>query len=212
MRLSVAERVHLRNLAKEASGADVLCPGGMPPDRQVRPTMRARLDRLEPAPAALFDRPGETLAHTAAYERLAGPLGLLDGSPPNRVRYLFTDPRARAVFPDWDRVADQQVALLKSESSSSDLHLAHLVDELTITAGAPFAERMAAVPAAPRRTGAERVVHPEAGELRLTFEILDAEGQHLVVHLPADDASAAALDRITARRPGALRPVREGTR
>ncbi|MDA0565976.1 helix-turn-helix domain-containing protein [Streptomonospora sp. S1-112] len=206
LRLPVSERVHLRNLAKEASGADVLCPGGMPPDRHVRPTIRALLDRLEPTPAALFDRLGDVLAHTAAYERLAGPLGLLDGDPPNRAWFVFTDDRARAAFPDWDRVADQQAALLKAESSRTDPHLAHLVEELTVAAGAAFTDRMAAVPASPRRTGAERLVHPEVGELRLSFEILDAEGQHVVVHLPADDASAAALDRLT-RRPGGLRAV-----
>jgi len=29
----------------------------------------------------------------------------------------------------------------------------------------------------------------------------------LIVYLPDDDASAVALDRLTGRRPGALRPV-----
>ncbi|MFC9223868.1 hypothetical protein ACFT8W_24590 [Streptomyces hygroscopicus] len=37
---------------------------------------------------------------------------------------------------------------------------------------------------------------------------LPADDDHrLVVHIPADDASAAALDRLTGRRSGALRAV-----
>src|SRR5215470_5991856 len=44
LRLSMAERIHLRNLAKAASGADTLCPGRLPPERDVRPTMRALLE------------------------------------------------------------------------------------------------------------------------------------------------------------------------
>jgi MmyB-like transcription regulator ligand binding domain len=43
----------------------------------------------------------------------------------------------------------------------------------------------------PALSGVERWVHPEAGELRLAYEILelpDADGQRLVVYLPAGDA------------------------
>jgi hypothetical protein len=35
----------------------------------------------------------------------------------------------------------------------------------------------------------------------------DADGQRLVVYLPADDATSAALDSLTGRQPGALRAV-----
>ncbi|PSK91757.1 transcriptional regulator with XRE-family HTH domain [Murinocardiopsis flavida] len=196
--LSLDERVHLRNLSKAASGAGALCPGGLPPAREVRATMRTLLDRLDPAPAALFNRLGETLAHTSGYERLAGPLGLLDGEQPaSRVWFLFADERARQVYPDWDLVADERIAALKSESSLDDPHLAHLIEELSIVAGAPFTERLAAAPVPPRRTGVERLAHPEVGELRLSYETLDAEGQQLVVYLPADDTAAAALRHLT---------------
>jgi hypothetical protein len=53
------------------------------------------------------------------------------------------------------------------------------------------------------------VEHPEAGHLRLSFEtlMLADEGRRLVVHLPADQATATALDRLNGRRPGALRAV-----
>ncbi|MER6329706.1 hypothetical protein ABT298_10310 [Streptomyces sp. NPDC001034] len=54
------------------------------------------------------------------------------------------------------------------------------------------------------------MVHPLVGEVRLAYETLGLpadDDQQLVVHLPSDDASAAALDLLTGRRPGALRAV-----
>lgn len=199
MGLSVGDRVRLRNLSKVASGAGALCPGGLPPEREVRASTRALLERLEPAPAALFNRLGETLAHTAGYERLVGPLGLLDvegDQPANRVWFVFADDRARQAYPDWDGVADARLAELRAEAAPDDSHLAHLVEELEIVGGEPFTGRMAAPALAPSSTGVERLAHPEVGELRLSYERLDTEGQYLVVYLPADEAASAALDRL----------------
>jgi hypothetical protein len=82
----------------------------------VRPTVRALLERLEPAPALVVNRLSEVLARTSGYQRLAGPVGLLDAEPPSLARFVFADARARAAYPDWDRVADEQVANLKLES------------------------------------------------------------------------------------------------
>ncbi|WP_346660245.1 hypothetical protein [Streptomonospora nanhaiensis] len=99
--------------------------------------------------------------------RLAGPVGLLDedGEPVNRWWFVFADDRGRQVYPDWDGVADERIAELRAESALDDPFLAHLVEELEIVGGAPFTDRLAAAPAVPRRTGLERLVHPEAGEL-----------------------------------------------
>jgi hypothetical protein len=83
-------------------------------------------------------------------------------------------------------------------------------EELAVIAGTPFAERLDSLPGLPGRSGVERLVHPEAGELRLAYEILelpDGDDQRLVVHLPADDATSGALDRLNGRRPGGLRAV-----
>jgi transcriptional regulator with XRE-family HTH domain len=211
LRLPVEDRVQLRLITKIAAGGhDPLLCAAAAPTRSVRPTVQALLDRLEPAPAFVLNRLGDVVAHTTGYARLTGPIGLLDTQPPNLARFVLTDPRARTAYPDWDRVADQQVAILRLEASRSHPHGAELVDELTITAGAPFTDRLAAPPSLPDRTGVERLAHPEVGELRLAFEILElpeADAQRLVVYLPADDATSAALDRLSGRQPGALRAV-----
>lgn len=209
LRLSTAERFHLRRLEKETSG-DPCCPTASVPSRSVRPTVRALIDRLEPAPAVLLNRLGDVLAYTSGYERIMGPLGLLDDERPNLIRFLFTDERARAAYPEWDQVADEQIAALRADSMLTDPHAEGFADELTVMAGAPFADRMAAVPRLPRHSGVECLTHPEVGAVRLSYETLalpDADGQRLVVQLPADEASSAALDRLNGRRPGGLRAV-----
>lgn len=209
LRLAADERLHLHILAKTADG--YACVGAAdPPAQSVRPTVRALLDRLEPGPAVLLNRVSDVLAHTAGYERLAGPIGLLDAQQPNLARFMFTDPRARAAYPDWDRIASEQVAALKAESSRDDPHFAHLAEELTVTAGAPFTNLLGAPPCLPERAGVERWAHPDAGELRLSYETLtlsNADDQRLIVYLPADDATSAALGFLAGRRPGALRAV-----
>jgi len=74
-----------------------------------------------------------------------------------------------------------------------------VADELTVTAGAEFTRRVETLPGLPRANGVVRLVHPELGELRLAYETLDLpadDEQRLVVHLPADASTAAALDRL----------------
>ncbi len=195
--LTGAERIHLHRLAK---GADpgLACTGGTPPTRAVRPLVRALLDRLGPSPAVVVNHLGDALAWTDGYQRLAGPVGLLDGDPPNLVRYVFTDRRARDVYPDWERIADDRVAALKEGGLGADPHTAALTDELIVTAGAEFERRLTRVPGPAAATGVLRMRVPELPELRLAYETLDLAadiGLRLIVHLPADDATAEALER-----------------
>lgn len=211
LRLSTEARGELMHAMKVTNGSLKLCLGTVrPPDREVRPTLRALLDRLEPAPAVLLNRLGEVVAHTGGYELLLGPVGLLEAPVPSLPRFLLTDPRARAAYPEWERVTDDQIARIKTDSLPDDPDLVALVQELTLLAGAAFTERWKLPVRVPGHTGVRRLTHPGAGELRLaeeTLDLPDGEGFRLVVHLPADDATAAALDRLTGRRPGALRAV-----
>ncbi|MFI6271004.1 MmyB family transcriptional regulator [Micromonospora zamorensis] len=76
--------------------------------------------------------------------------------------------------------------------------------------GAPFVDRWRQRPVTAARTGLLTVRHPAAGLLRLnveTLELAEADPQRLVVQLPADAATAIALDQLAGRRPGQLRAV-----
>ncbi|MDA2811358.1 helix-turn-helix domain-containing protein [Nocardiopsis sp. RSe5-2] len=198
--------VHLHRLAKTDGGRE--CHSAEPPRRTVRPTVRALVERLEPSPAAVFNRLDDVLAHTNGFARLVEASGLLDGPEPNLTRFVFADPRARSALPDWERVADAQTARLRSQAAWGDGHMLPLVEELSELP--EFASRWRDAATLPPRRGVHRWVHPGAGELRLAFECLDLpdyDGQYLLAYIPDDAATAAALDRLTGLRPGALRAV-----
>jgi transcriptional regulator with XRE-family HTH domain len=199
LRLTARERVHLYRLSKGADPGFACRGPDAQPGRAVRATVRALLDRLDPAPAVLINRLTELVGWTAGYQRLAEPTGLLDGTPPSLARFVFTDGRARGAFPDWARVADEHVALLKQGPFRADAHVAALADELAVIAGADFTDRVATVPGLPTPNGVTRLIHPVAGSLRLAYEMLDLpadDDQRLIVYLPADEATSAALDRL----------------
>lgn len=210
LQLTPSERIHLHVLTKSADpGYD--CMGGAQPNREVRPTVRAVLDQLEPAPAIVIDRPGDILASTDCYRRVMRETGLFDETDqPNFPRFVFGDPRAREIYRDWSTVADDVVASLKHGPFRTDPSLTMLVDELTVVAGEEFTRRIATVPNLPPSVGVTRLAHPSAGDLRLAYETLtfgEDIDQRLLVYLPADAATAVALDTLSGRRPGALRAV-----
>jgi transcriptional regulator with XRE-family HTH domain len=198
--LSRDEQIHLHRLAKGSGGG--ACDGAAAiQTRTVRPTVQALLDQLEPAQALVANRPGDLLAWTAGFTRLAGPIGLLEAEPPNLIRYVFTDPRAHDAHPDWDAIAGERAAALRAAAALGHPHAVLLAEELTSTAGDRFRDRFEGSAALPARTGIERWTHPEVGELRLAYESLelpDPDEQRLVVYLAADEATTAALDRLTA--------------
>lgn len=211
LQLDEEDRNHLRTLASVTHTA-ALCPSEVPAvAHTVRPTVQALLDRIEPAPAFVLNRLTDVVAWTSGYQALAGPLGVLDRTPPNLLRFTFTDERARQVFPDWDAVADEQVANLWASCGPHDPHIAALIDDIEAAGGGEgFSARWRGRRVARKGAGVKRLVHPEVGELRIAFETLrlpEGDDLRLVAYLPGDDATAAALDQLSGRRPGALRAV-----
>lgn len=204
LRMTVPEREHLVRLAKVSSGQ---CVRSSVPGTEVRPGTRALLEQLEPGTAVLMNRLGDVLAHTSGFEALADPTGLLDADRPNLTRFVFTDPRAPEVFPDWDRLADDRVLSLWI-GPKADL-AAEMVAELSETAGDAFTSRLERHDL-PADLDVWRWQHPDVGEIRLECETLElpaADAQQLVVLIPADDESSAALGRLRRRRAGGLRAV-----
>jgi hypothetical protein len=144
---------------------------------------------------------------------LARPLGVLDSDEPNLLWYTFTDGRARSAYPDWDGVADEQVANLHLELREPGSDARAFADRLARTVGASFGERWKRGEVTSKRTGVKGLAHPEVGLLRLAFETLelpDPDRQRLVIYLPADAATSAGLDRLAGRQSGALRSVGTG--
>ena len=211
LRLDDDDLDYLRRLSAITNGAE-LCPQPRATTRAVRPTVRAMLDQLEPAPAFVVNHLGDLLAWTDGYDRLARPVGMLDSDEPNLLWFTFSDERARDAYADWDDVADEQVADLHA-THRGDTDAQALADRLAGTGGTAFTDRWARVAAARRPTGVRGLAPPEVGLLRLAFETLELPGadrQRLVVYLAADAATSAGLDRLVGREPGALRSIPGG--
>ncbi|MGW1314636.1 helix-turn-helix domain-containing protein [Streptomyces sp. NPDC002426] len=204
--LSVSERDHLRFLSKITGGECTAHARPAPPLREVRPPVLETLRLLEPGIAMVTNRLGDVLARTSAYESVTAGTGLLDTDAPNLTRYVFTDPRARTFFADWDAVADEQAFDLWLAPSVENSEW--LTAELAPVAGPDFTRRLNGHEV-PRR-GVLRLNHPAGGELRLLRETLDlpSDAQQLVVFLPADEETSQALTRLRDLPPhGRLRAI-----
>jgi len=192
--LDRAERDHLRYLTK-ITGGECVARARMRPQparREVRPAVLATLRLLEPGIAMVANRLGDVLAQTSGYEAVMRGTGLLDADEPNLTRYVFTDQRARAVFVDWDDVADQQAFDLWGAPGVENVEW--LAAQIAPLAGPDFTRRLN-LRAVPRR-GVLALRHPAGHRLRFTREVLElpADAQLVVVFLAADEATAQAVD------------------
>ena len=203
--LDAAERNHLRYLTKITGGECAAHTRAAPPRRDVRPAVLEMLRLLEPGIAIVTNRLGDILAHTSGFEVVTSGTGLLDTGAPNLTRYVFTDPRARTFFADWDDVADEL---------AFDLWLGPTVEnsewltaELAPVAGPDFTSRLNRH-VVPQR-GALQLSHPAGHQLHLLRETLElpADAQQLVVFLPADDRTAQAVDQLRHQPHGRLRSI-----
>lgn len=203
LRLDAASTEHLRMLAKASHGMCVRGPAGT---TEVRDSVRAVVAALEPAIAVLTNHVGDVLDHTSGFRLLGEPIGLFDSDEPNLTRYVFVDVRARAAFPDWDRVADECAFRLWLATPTE--RSAELQRELRAQAGSVFTDRLGRPdPPAP---GPWRWHLPVVGDLTFDREPLDLpaqDGQQLIVFLPADEATHDALDTLRRRTTGHLRAV-----
>jgi len=90
---------------------------------------------------------------------------------------VFLDPRSREFYVDWEKGADDLVAILRAEAGRTpyDPGLTELVGELS-TRSEEFAARWADHNVRYHRTGTKRLHHPVVGDLELDYEALDFPG------------------------------------
>jgi transcriptional regulator with XRE-family HTH domain len=173
LQLDEAERAHLLDLARAAQPTPVR-PRRRQAKQRVRPEVQWTLDAITGAAAFVsndrLDILGENQLGRALYSELYAALG----RPVNTARFVFLDPRAEAAFGDWDRIATETVAILRSAAGRDpyDRDLSDLVGELA-TQSEAFRTRWAAHNVRFHNTGVKHFNHPVVGELRLTFNRLD---------------------------------------
>lgn len=176
LRLDEAERGHLLDLARAAGPARRTSRRS--PTRQVRPTVARILDGMTQVPALVQDSRLDVLAANPLARALYAPVFADAARPVNLARFTFMDPQARTFWGAWDRVADDTVAMLRTEAGRDpyDRALSDLVGELSIRSE-EFRVRWGAHDVRLHRTGIKHIHHPVVGEMHLSYEVMQ---------LPAD--------------------------
>ena len=174
LHLDEAERAHLFDLARAAGAPAATRAPRRPAAQQVRPSVRRILDSMTTTPAYVRNARLDILAANRLAAALFAPILTGPAQPANTARFLFLDPAAPAFYPDWERQAQDVVAMLRTEAGQTphDKALSNLIGELS-TRSEHFRTWWAAHNVRFHRTGTKRFHHPVVGDLTLTFEALD---------------------------------------
>ena len=169
LQLDEAERAHLLDLIRTA--ATTRPPRRRPAPQRVRPTVQRVLDSMSGTPAFVLNGRLDILTANDLGYALFSPVYADPVRPPNNARFIFLDPRAGGFFRDWDKVANDTVALLRAEAGRDpyDRQLSDLIGELS-TRSEEFRVRWAAHHVRIHATGVKLIHHPVVGDLELAFE------------------------------------------
>lgn len=123
-------------------------------------------------------------------------------TPPNLARFAFLDDRAHRFYPDWNRAADDTVAILRTEAGRDpyDGDLTALVEVLS-TRSPEFRQRWATHNVRQHYSGKKHFHHPVVGDLYLTYQALDLfaeQGLSLLVYTPQPDTGTDDALRLLA--------------
>jgi hypothetical protein len=144
------------------------------------------------APAFVFSGRLDILAANDLGTALYSPLFADPARPVNTARFVFLDPHASEFFRDYDKAADETVALLRAEAGRDpyDRDLSDLIGQLS-TRSDEFRRRWAAHNVHIHTSGVKLFHHPVVGDLDLPFESFPADpGQSLFIYT-AEPGSAA---------------------
>ena len=200
--LDDSERDHLAALADVRIDVDFA-------DHDVVEPIRVLMGQWQ-QPAIVMNRFMDLLAINDAGVVLHGALGLEVGD--NMLRKLFLDPQARPIYLDFEDVAAETVANLRS-LTGADIdhpHLRDLVGELSLHSPL-FAEIWARNDVQVKSSGSKRMHFADVGVVELhwdTLEVAGARGQRVVVYQPVEGTgSAEKLARLDAATAPTFRTV-----
>jgi transcriptional regulator with XRE-family HTH domain len=169
LQLDEAERAHLLDLIRTAGSTRP--PRRRPAQQRVRPTVQRVLDSMRGTPAFVLNGRLDVLAANTLGRALYSPVYADPLRPPNNARFVFLDPHASDFFREWDKVANDTVALLRAEVGRDpyDRRLSDMIGELS-TRSDEFRVRWAAHNVRIHTTGVKLLHHPVVGDVDLPFE------------------------------------------
>ncbi len=194
LELDRAEHDHLHDLARAANASGRKRATSTPPSSDVRPVMQDLLDTITAAPAFIGNNRMDIVAANSLGYALYSEMYRAPGRPANHSRFIFLDPRAHNFYPDWERAANVNVAILRREAGRNphDKAIAELVGELSMRSD-DFRTRWAAHNVRRHYSGSKSFQHPVVGLLELNYQAMELEEDpgHTLTVYPAVPGSPA---------------------
>src|SRR3954467_6842095 len=195
LQLDQAERTHLEDLLRTVG--TTRRPRRRPAGQRLRPTIQRILDSMALTPAFVLNGRGDILAANELGTALFSPVFAGATRPVNMTNFVFLEQSATQFFRDYDKVANDTVALLRAEAGRDpyDRELSDLIGQLS-TRSEDFRRRGAGHNVRIHTSGVKLIHHPVVGDLDLSFEFfpLPADpGQSLLTYTaepesPSQDA------------------------
>lgn len=179
LHLSGAEHALLCQLAHGAPPADE-----DPRAETLAPGVAALVDRMDPYPTYVTGRRWDILAANRAARALFTDWLTLPPDERNILWFMFTDPRARTIYVEWEREASAQLGRFRAAAARrpDDPEFVELIQRLLNAS--PEARRWwSRHDVLPLSSGTKRLRHHTLGELtvhHLVLQVADAPDQKLV--------------------------------
>lgn len=158
----------------------------------MRPELQYLLDAVTGAPAFIGNNRMDIVAANTLGYALYSDMYRGTARPANHSRFIFLDPRSHDFYPEWERVANANVAILRREAGRSphDKGIAGLVGELSMRSD-EFRTRWAAHNVRRHYAGTKFFHHSVVGTLELNYQVLGLEEDpgHTLTVYPATPGS-----------------------
>jgi len=184
---------------------------GRPPDARYRksegvsPRLQRVLDALDPSPAVIRTPTWDVVAWNRAATAMLMDYESLPPEQRNMLRFIFLDPRARAVHYDWESVARLVLGAFRLDAAraGASADVEPLVDELCRRS--PEFKAMWRDNEVPGAHGeaVKHVEHPVLGRMAFEYSAFAVDGRtdlSLLVYNPATPADADRIASLLERR------------
>lgn len=209
LKLDEAERAHLLDLAKAA--APSRASGTRRVRAEVRPSVQRILAGMTGTPAYVRNSRMDIVSANSLCFTLYADILSPDTLPLNLARFMFLDPRSRDFFLEWDTIADDLAAALRTEAGRNphDRALNSLIGDLA-TGSVEFSTRWARHHVRFHRSATKTLHNPLVGDIELTGDALELPGEGLtLIAYTAEPGSHAQeqLDFLTSWSTSGKRPA-----
>ncbi len=180
LQLDEAERAHLLDLARAAA------PSRESRKRRVRAEVRPSVGRIlagmTGTPAYVRNSRMDIVAANSLCFALYGRILSPDTLPLNLARFMFLDPRSQDFFLEWNTLADDLAAALRTEAGRNphDRALNSLIGDLA-TGSTEFSTRWARHNVRFHRSARKTLHNPLVGDIELTGDSLEVPGEGLTL-------------------------------